>query len=258
MAAPLMLFSLPCAGASAAMYLRWRRRLPSWMQVEPVELPGRASRLHETPRENFDALAADLCKELEKRLAKPLARPERYALFGHSMGGLLAYRVAHGLRAAGRQLPAALLVSACAAPTRQDWRRYADKKTDASLIAELRRQNGTPEEVCGNAELLSMTLGLLGADYRVCASFRHQDSLPLTMPIHVFGGRADEIQAAGLEAWQREGAGTFSLDWFDGGHFFIRQNEDAFLSVLAKRLADSAGESPYPPRHASHAAPASA
>jgi surfactin synthase thioesterase subunit len=240
------------------MYLRWRRRLPSWVRVEPVELPGRASRLHEIPKENFDALAADLCGELERYLTEPRERPERYALFGHSMGGLLAYRVAHGLRAAGRQLPAALLVSACAAPSRQDWRRYAGRKTEASLIAELRRQNGTPEEVFGNAELLSMTLGLLGADYRACASFRHQDAPPLTLPIHVFGGRADEIQAAALEAWKREGVGCFSLDWFDGGHFFIRQNEDAFLSVLAKRLAGGAGEFPCPPPHARRAAAASA
>ena len=252
---PLTLFSLPCAGASAVMYLRWRRRLPSWVQVNPVELPGRGGRLHEAARENFDALAADLCDELGKRLPE---RPHRYALFGHSMGALLAYRIAHCLRSRGQSLPVALLVSACVAPSQQDWRRYADKKTDLALIAELRRQDGTPEEVFGNPELLSMTLSLLGADYRSCASFRYQELSPLPLPIHVFGGRADEIQASRLETWQKEGVGNFSLDWFEGGHFFIRQNEDAFLSALASRLAGNAGELPYLSSHLSHAAPAPA
>jgi surfactin synthase thioesterase subunit len=240
------------------MYLRWRRRLPSWVQVEPIELPGRGRRLHEAAKKHFNVLTADLCKELEERIAEFPKHSERYAVFGHSMGALLAYGIAHCLHVARRPLPVALLVSACAAPSRQDWRRYADKKTHASLIAELRKQNGTPEEVFENPELLSMTLGLLGADYQACASFRHQESAPLPLPIHVFGGRMDEIQTVGLEAWKGESALNFSLDWFDGGHFFIRQNEDAFLSVLANRLRGNAGDLPNPSSHVSHAAPASA
>lgn len=240
------------------MYLRWRRRLPSWLQVEPIELPGRGSRLDEAAEKHFGAMAADLCKELEERIAQFPERAKRYALFGHSMGALLAYRITHCLHSERRPLPVALLVSACAAPSRQDWRRYADKKTEASLIAELRKQNGTPEEVFENPELLSMILGLLGADYQACASFRQQESMPLPLPIHVFGGREDAIQAIDLEAWTRESAANFSLDWFDGGHFFIRQNEGVFLSVLANRLMSNTGELPHPSLHVPHAAPAPA
>ena len=205
MPAPLTLFSLPCAGASAAMYLRWRRRLPSWVRVQPIELPGRGERLHETPEKTFDALAARLCDELAMNPSR------RYALFGHSMGALLAYRVAHCLRARMRPLPVALLVSACAAPSQQDWKRYADKDSDASLIAELRKQDGTPEEVFENPELLSMTLGLLGADYRICASFRYQKLPPLSLPIHVFVGHADEIEVSKTAHWRLESAANISL-----------------------------------------------
>ncbi|SEO70764.1 thioesterase II family protein [Nitrosovibrio sp. Nv6] len=236
MPAPLTLFSLPCAGASAAMYLRWRRQLPPWVQIQPIELPGRGGRLYEAPETTFDALAHRLCDELE------MYPPQRYALFGHSMGALLAYRITHCLRMRKRPLPVALLVSACAAPSHQDWRRYADKDSDASLIADLRKQNGTPEEVFENPELLSMTLSLLGADYRICASFHYQKLPPLPIPIHVFGGRADEIRTSKLEAWQFENDVDCSLDWFEGGHFFLRQQEDAFLAALVNRLAGNSVE----------------
>ncbi|MBF9265843.1 thioesterase, partial [Acidovorax cattleyae] len=37
--ADLVLLCLPCAGASATMYLRWQRRLPPGLRVVPVELP---------------------------------------------------------------------------------------------------------------------------------------------------------------------------------------------------------------------------
>jgi surfactin synthase thioesterase subunit len=212
-------------------YLRWRRRLPAWIHIQPVELPGRGGRLHEPTQEVFEALAAGLCDELENNL------PPRYAFYGHSMGALLAYRIAHFLRMRNRPMPRALLVSACAAPTQQDWRRYANKNSRALLIADLRKQNGTPEEVFEDPELLSMTLTLLRSDFRVCASFRHETSAPLSIPIHAFGGRTDEIFPSKLEAWRYESSDEFSLDWFDGGHFFIRQQEDAFLSTLVQRLA---------------------
>lgn len=236
MPAPLTLFSLPCAGASAAMYLRWRRRLPSWVQVQPIELPGRGARLNEAPERTFDALAARLCDELETY------PQQRYALFGHSMGALLAYRIVHCLRTRKRPLPVALLISACAAPSQQDWKRYAGKDSDDSLIADLRKQNGTPDEVFENPELLSMTLSLLGADYRICASFRHEKLRPLPIPIHVFGGRDDEIYPFRLDAWRSESEVNFSLDWFDGGHFFLRQHEEIFLPLLVQRLAGNAVE----------------
>src|SRR5688500_7176207 len=233
MFASLTLFTLPCAGASAAMYLRWRRRLPSWVQVQPIELPGRGGRLHEAAETTFEPLVELLSDELET------CPPQRYALFGHSMGALLAFGIAHSLYKRKRLLPVALLISGCAAPSRQDWRRYADKNTDESLIADRRKQDATPEEVFETADLLSMTLSLMRPDYRVCSSFRYKKMSPLPIPIHVFGGSADEIHESKLEAWQCESSADFSLDLFEGGHFFLRQQEETFLSVLAQRLASS-------------------
>lgn len=232
MAPRLTLFAFPCAGASAAMYLRWRRRLPSWVQIQPVELPGRGGRLHEAPEKTFEALTDRLSDEIEMHAS------HRYAFFGHSMGGLLAFEVTQRLRARQVPLPMALLASACAAPARQDWRRYANKNTDASLIADLHKQNGTPQEVFDSSELLAMTLSLLRADYHICASFRYLRQLPLPIPIHVFGGRDDEIHESKLEAWQPETEVDFSLDLFEGGHFFLRQHETAFLSILVQRLSE--------------------
>ena len=85
MQAPLSLLCLPCAGASATMYLRWRRLLPRWIEVVPVELPGRGQRLGEDFVEDFDSLVARLCAEQDAALRG------NFALFGHSMGALLAW-----------------------------------------------------------------------------------------------------------------------------------------------------------------------
>lgn len=227
------LLVLPCAGASATMYLRWRRLLPAWVRLVPVELPGRGARLGEPFVEDFERLVAQLCDE------QAGAMEGGYALLGHSMGALLAYGIAQRQRALSRPLPRALFVSASPAPSRRDPERYAGKDNDTALIADLRRQGGTPEEVFGCAELLRLTLDTLGADYRVCASFRDTAPTPLSIPLHAFGGRQDEIAAERLEAWRHAAGGIFSLDWFDGGHFFIREREQEVLAAVVRELARS-------------------
>ncbi|RQO56230.1 thioesterase [Variovorax sp. KBW07] len=234
MQAPLSLLCLPCAGASAAMYLRWRRFLPPWVRVVPVELPGRGARMGEAFVEDFEALVARICSEQAEAMRGD------FAIFGHSMGALLAHGVARRLQASRRPLPRALLESGCAAPSRRDPARFDGGEDDASLIAELRKQGGTPEEVFASDELMRITLDTLRADRRVCRS--HVDntagasSPPLPLPVHAFAGRHDDIEPSAMAAWSKETAGVFTLDWFDGGHFFLRQHEAGFLAALARHL----------------------
>ena len=240
--ARLTLLCLPCAGASATMYLRWRRLLPYWIEVVPVELPGRGWRLAEPFVEDFDRMIDILCAEQEQKMRG------HFALLGHSMGALLAFGVTRRLRAMGRALPRALIVSGSPAPSRRDPERFAGKNDDDALTADLRKHGGTPEEVFANAELMRLTLDVLGADYRVCESFGYEAEPPLPVPIHVFAGRDDDIEAERMEAWSAEAGNVFTLDWFDGGHFFIRQHETTVLAALAQRLGLSVEGGSHAPR----------
>jgi len=237
------LFCLPCAGASATMYLRWRRLLPHWITLVPLELPGRGARLGEVLLEDFNALVAVLYAEHGAEMQG------RFALFGHSMGALLAWGLTQRLHADGRPLPQALLVSGSAAPSQRDPKRFVDLDDDAALLADLRKQGGTPEEFFASPDLVRMTLETLAADYRVCQSFVHAGVAPLSLPLHVFAGRQDDIEPWRMEAWSGEThSDDFTLNWFAGGHFFIRQQEQPVLAALTQRLAHSVNGGVYAPR----------
>lgn len=215
------------------MYMRWKKLLLPWIRVTPIELPGRGKRLDEIPQENYQGLIEILSEEIAQ------AGQERYALFGHSMGALLAYGVTHQLRHFRAVSPLMLLVSGCAAPARQDSERYHKIRTEAALIADLHKQGGTPVEIFNNSELLSMTLDLLRIDYRVCGSFQYARKAPLSIPIHCFGGIADTISTDDLSQWRQESDQLVTLDWLEGGHFFLRQSEERFIAALKKRLLQS-------------------
>jgi len=229
--APLTLLCLPNAGGSAAMYHRWKRLLPDWLTVLPMELPGRGHLGSQPLVSDYHAMVTQLARDY---LALP---PGRYALFGHSMGGLLAYGLAQrlSLSVAGRS-PCALLVSASAAPTCRN--PVVGDLRDGALIAEMRKQGGTPEEAFASGELMQMVLPVMRADYQVCASFQHDARRqPLALPLHVFAGRSDHNTPQQMAAWRHETQASFSLHWFDGGHFYLRDaTQEALLMHTIERL----------------------
>ncbi|MHC8406520.1 thioesterase II family protein [Pseudomonas sp. TMB3-21] len=228
----LTLLCLPYSGASAMVYSRWRRKVPQWLDVQPVELPGRGARFDQPLHTDMRALAMQLAQELKPQIEAP------YALFGHSLGALLACELAHAFRALGCPEPAALFASGTAAPTmRADYDRgFAEPKTDAQLIEQLRTLNGTREEVLANEELMSLTLPILRADFLLCGRFQPAQRPLLNCPVHVLGGKADKATTEQLIGWSRETHGSFSLDMLAGGHFFIHEHEAKVLRVIKDQL----------------------
>jgi surfactin synthase thioesterase subunit len=228
----LTLLCLPYSGASAMVYSRWRRKLPQWLQLQPVELPGRGARFGEPLHTDMRALAMQLARELRSTLNAP------YALFGHSLGALLACELAHAFRALGCPEPVALFASGTAAPTmRADYDRgFAEPKTDAQLIEQLRTLNGTSEAVLANEELMSLTLPILRADFLLCGRFQPVQRPLLKCPVHVLGGKADKATTEQLIGWSRETLGSFSVDMLAGGHFFIHEHEAKVLRVIKDQL----------------------
>lgn len=227
----LTLFCLPYSGASAMCYSPWRQKLPAWLRVRPLELPGRGMRMDEPLQTDMVALANHLADEIAVELDRP------YALFGHSLGGLLAFELAHVLRQRGLPAPLALFASATAGPARRDVSEYAIEKSDAELIARLRELGGTSESVIANEELLELILPILRADFLLCGSFAYGRREPLAVPIHVFGGKRDTVKVEELLDWQEETSTGFSLDMFEGHHFYLI-DEQAHLLRQLRRYAD--------------------
>jgi surfactin synthase thioesterase subunit len=251
----LRLFCLPYAGAGAAVYRGWRQRMPPCIDLIAFDLPGRGLRHGEPPLSDWRRLTDVVVAQARPYLAEP------FAIFGHSMGALIALELAHAIRAGHGRTAVWLGVSGCQAPVR----RKLDLKwlacDDEAVCEELRCLGGTPRELMENRDLLDLLLPALRADFHLCGSYRAPRREPLDCPMLVLGGTQDRISdpVDNLAAWSVETRGPSDLVMIDGDHFFIHGQMDAVLGHIVTSLSRLAGavqsQPAWPSRGPSRLAP---
>lgn len=228
--ARLRLFCFPYSGGGASAFASWGQSLPASIAVCPVQLPGRESRIAEPPFVSMDALVPCVAEAL-----RPLLNPP-YALFGHSLGALVAFEVARYLRALGAPPPANLFVSACRAP-HGSFPEPTYELPEAEFLGRIRRLKGTPNAVFENPELLELVLPILRADTTIYDTYRFQPGDPIECPITALGGVADDhVSRADLADWSIHTKAAFRLRMFPGDHFFLQSARPQLLRALATDL----------------------
>ena len=229
-AARLRLFCLPYAGGGASIFKNWGDALPDSIEVCAIQLPGREDRIAETPFRRVEQLLPVLLDRLRPYLDR------RIAFFGHSMGAFLSYELARALTEENRA-PAHLIVSGQRAPHLPLSRPKSYHLSDTGFCERLRSLNGTPASVLAEPELLSMILPLLRSDFEMSETYQRVPKTKLDCPIQVFGGdRDEEVDRAGLEAWQETTSASVKIEILPGDHFFLQSQTDALLETVERTL----------------------
>ncbi len=227
--AKLRLFIFPYAGAGTAAFRAWNTGLPSEVEVCAIRLPGRETRIRETPISQMTPLAETLTDAIQGHLDKP------YVFYGHSMGALVAFEVARNLRRRGQALPQHLVISARRAPQLPEVDAPIHGLPDNAFVAKMQeRYGGIPDVILQSPELMALFVPVLKADFKVIETYTYQPEAPLGLPISAFAGTQDRVRQAGdVEGWQAQTTGAFTFQDFVGNHFFIQSQQAAFLASVS-------------------------
>jgi medium-chain acyl-[acyl-carrier-protein] hydrolase len=184
-AAAMRLFCLPYAGGSPLVFCNWPGSLPGNIEVCPIQLPGRGMRLSEPPFTRLEPLLESLVPVLRPFLDKP------FALFGHSMGGLICFELARAFRLRFGLEPECVFLAGRQAPPIPDRTTARYDLPEPEFIEELRHLNGTPPEILEQPELMRLLVPLLRAEFELCQTYVYQPGPNLDCPLHIFGGVDD-------------------------------------------------------------------
>lgn len=230
--AGVQLFCLPAAGMGASVYREWQDALGPGVEVIAVQLPGRENRFDERPLSAVDLIVEQLTGPLLERADRP------FALFGHSMGALLSFEIAHETARRGHP-PVRLFVSGLeAAHDRTQVRAKAHELPDPDLLEYMLKLGGVPPEGRQYPELLSLFLPTLRADLALGETYEYRVRPPLPVPITALAGLDDPlVDHRRLAAWSqlsREGVRTHLLP---GEHFYLETERRTVLDIIRSALS---------------------
>ncbi|MEY9862100.1 surfactin synthase thioesterase subunit [Catenulispora sp. GAS73] len=210
-----------CGGGTGA-YRAWLSCLEKDVELALVCYPGREGRFAEPYAADWEQLAEDAADSVARVVAADPGRP--YEVFGHSMGGWMAFDVVVRLAARGCRLPERLIVSSCNAPDRgvTDLDRFPRiEDTRERLLEWMETIGALPDYAREDPDLCDMAVELMQADIRVRDSYRPAPGANTTVPVLVLYGEDDPvIEPALAEQWARCAAGGSRTQALPGNHFY--------------------------------------
>ncbi len=238
--ARLRLFCFPYAGSGAVVYRTWPNDLPSEIELCAAQLPGRENRYREAPLTRLAEVVAALANAMQPRLDLP------FAFFGHSLGGLISFELAHYLRQHHGKEPAQLFVSARRAPHIPEPFPPIHQLPNDEFIAQMqKRYGGIPQAILQAPDLLLAMLPMLRADFALFEDYVFSKPAPLDCPITAFGGSRDKIVSPeDLAAWREHTTAPFTQRMLEGDHFFLRSAPSLIVREVAQQLLRRLQEEP--------------
>ncbi|WP_310739043.1 SDR family NAD(P)-dependent oxidoreductase [Streptomyces murinus] len=239
--ASMRLFALPFVGGGASVFTPWADHLPDSIEVVGIQFPGREERLDDIPADKMPEMVAELAEAMLPHLDRT------FVVYGHSMGGLLAYELTKHLEQHYNEVPMKLVIGGWPAPTLvEDYVRNLthirdgfdlDREPDSRVFAVLRDNHLLDIPVEEEASILHW-MPAIRADLKMLGDYRFESGTPLRAPISVLRGAADPVFTLDqMRGWEALTSGAFSLTTVPGGHLFIQGADPEVMRTIAQELS---------------------
>lgn len=229
----IKLFCFPYAGGSAMVYNKWKQYLAPGIELMPIELAGRGRRIHEALYKDIQHLVDDVLSIIGKEITQT-----SYALFGHSLGGMISYELAVRIRDQRLPPPVHIFFSGKSAPgIKNDKEKIYHRMSDEVFRKEVISLGGTPAEFFEQPELVELLLPMLKNDFRLAETeIYNGDILPFDENITVFLGKDDDFTPEQCDGWKKHTKQHCNIHYFEGGHFFLHNEVPRMASIINMTL----------------------
>lgn len=230
------LFCLPYAGGAASKYAAWKRCTPDNAEIVPIQIPGRESRIREPFAQDFTSLASEIAKNIAEFSSDKMP----FSVFGHSMGGSMAFEVTKELE--HREIPPMICFISSTDLVSMQNLPSVSAMTDTQLF-ELVSRYGAGEEL----ETLKvfprfyqLFMRIIRADFVMLQKYTMNRSEKISTPICAYYSDCDKlVNEKMMNIWGKMTNGGFRCKCFAGDHFYLFRESrpllrDIFQSIRSK------------------------
>lgn len=220
------LFCIPHAGGSSNFFSSWKNLDSSVLEIVQFELKGRNNRYKEGMYNDFNEAILDICSTILND-----SKENEYALFGHSMGGYLAYEVYKKMVEIKK--PRMLFLSSIKPLDNLKKLDYPIDNKD--LYEYLLRLKGTPKILLDSKEYQNYYFPIYRNDLNILHGHDFGDTLEkITCSVNFMYGKEEQISKDDINYWRTKCTEEFFMKRFSGDHFYIKQNQDKTFRYIEK------------------------
>lgn len=229
----IKLYFIPHAGGSAMGYMTIKRFLDlEYIEPIPLEPAGRGKRMYEPLFHEVRDSANDLFETIKEEI-----KDSEYAIFGHSLGSLLAFELAHIIRKNGYPAPKHIFFSGRVQPNLALSIEPLSHLTDENFLRQFRFGKALPEELLQNKDLLHMILPILRADVYMAENYSVDGYPTLDCDISAFYGTEDiMVNEKQMSEWANVTTGNCIIRSFSGDHFYFNTMREAVGEQISNTL----------------------
>lgn len=228
----MILFCLPYAGGSESIYYKWKNHLHTSIQVVPIELKGRGKRFNEFFYESLEEAVDDIFENIKDKIVD-----DDFAIYGHSMGSLLAYELYYKISKLNLRKPKHIFFSGYKAPSIIRERENTYNLPDYDFMKKIMELGGTPEELMNNQELLQIFIPIIRSDFKILETYNYKErEEKLQCDVSILNGKQDSISLEEILTWKNHVCKCFKFYNLEGNHFFINNNVENITSIINTTL----------------------
>lgn len=183
--------------------------------LETPDYKGHGLRENEKPDNDIQSMAADIAEQIANSIDN-----EKFIVFGHSMGGIIAWYTSWLLYSEYKMQPEALCLSACPPP---DDFSIVLPQNDYEILESLKVGSHANFKMLKSKYFKEHMLPIIRHDYQKILQYKFEGEIKrLSIPFYVFCGRKDELVSPDkVSQWRRFTSKDCYLRIFEGQHFYF-------------------------------------
>lgn len=224
------IFIFPYAGGTTLNFFSWKKYINKY-QIYFLEYAGHGMRVNERFNKSIDDIANDMATIIMEKINLN----DEVRLFGHSLGGIVAWHTLEKLIEKYHVYPKDIYISACSTPMNFAKSPHFEFKTEEELKQSILGKSEDKKHIFDSKYFKNNILPAIINDYKLIKEYKSTKNIKVKIPIYSFIGEEDEyVSEEEIQNWKKLTICEYKNIKFMGNHFYfnIEANKEKICRIL--------------------------